>query len=209
MFRKGFKAAVCLADALTAGPAWALSIERAPAPAGSWSLGSADVYVEIRGLGGLAQSVTIPVSDSEIQWLEKDSLRLRFWNTEKKRFDLIDGSAYNAAKKAIEAQVSKEGRYGVFGASRWSHVRGMQARLCPPEELPADVVIDRLCTMILCPAFDPGAWSQAWQRGTGESVPPGAIESHFGDLTWRLRATARHLFSSRATAGCTRRPTTA
>lgn len=184
MFRKGFKA-IFLAGALTVGPAWALTIERAPAPAGSWSLGSANVYVEIRGISGSGQSVTVPVSDAEIRWLEKDSLRLRWWNAEKKRFDLIDGSSYNAAKKALQGTVSKEGRYGVFGVSRWSHVRGVQERLCPPETIPSDVLIDRLCTMILCPAFDAAAWSEAWQRGTGEFVPPSGIESHFGDLCER------------------------
>ena len=184
MLRRGFKA-IFLAGALSVGPAWALTVERAPEPAGSWSLGAADVYVEIRGLSGSGQSVTVPVSDGEIQWLEKDSLRLRWWNPDQKRFDLIDGSYYNAAKKAVQGTVSKEGRYGVFGVSRWSHVQGLQARLCPPEKIPSDVLIDRLCTMILCPAFDAGAWSEAWQRGTGEFVPPSGIDAHFGDLCER------------------------
>ena len=59
------------AAALLAGPAWAIQVERAPAPEGSWSLGAAGVYVEIRDLGGRSHNVSIPMSESEVRWLDQ------------------------------------------------------------------------------------------------------------------------------------------
>lgn len=180
MFRKWFVATVLAAGLV--GPAYAAIIERAPAPEGAWGLGAADVYVEIRGLGGKIQSVAIPVTQDEVRWLEADSLRLLWWDPLEKRFNLVVGSRFNPDKKTMEGTVSKEGRYGVFGESRWSHIQGVQDRLCPPDEILDRELIDRLCLVILCPAFDAGAWSQAWMDGTGQSVSPGEVGQHFGDI---------------------------
>jgi photosystem II stability/assembly factor-like uncharacterized protein len=196
MFRKWFEAklptirrlgrtaaaAVLLAGALTGGPAWAMSVERAPAPEGSWSLGAADVYVEIRDLGGKSQSVSIPMSESEVRWLDQGSLRLQWWNPDKKHFELVDGSRYDAGKKATQSTVSKDGRYGVFGWSAWSHIRSVQGQICDPSEILSDQLINELCLVILCPAYDTMAWSEAWFEGTGQRVPPGDVGEHFGNI---------------------------
>jgi photosystem II stability/assembly factor-like uncharacterized protein len=182
MSRKWIAAAALLAGIAAAGAAQAVTIERAPAPEGGWSLGAADVYVEIRGLGGKIQSVSIPVAHDEIRWLERGSLRLMWWDLEKKRFQLVADSRFDPDKKIVQGTVSKEGRYGVFGYSRWSHIEGVQERLCPPGEIPTKELIDRLCLVILCPAFDTAAWSEAWQQGTGESVFPAEVDQHFGDI---------------------------
>lgn len=174
-----------MAAALLAGPAaHAAKVERAAAPEGAWSLGAADVYVEISEVDDKGELVSFPVTHEEIRWLEANTLRLSWWNPLQKRFEPVASSGYDSKYKQMQGTVSKNGRYGVFGFSRWSHVQGLQQRIClegPLHQL-SNELIDRLCLVILCPAFDAGAWSQAWMEGTGESVPPGEVRQYFENI---------------------------
>src|SRR6185503_4198410 len=163
-----------------------VTVERTAAPEGAWSLGAIGTYFEIRGVGPNGGAVSIPLDERDTRWLRPDSLRIGYWDAEKKKFDLVADSRFDRGKGQMFARVSRDGRYGVFGHSAWGHVRDFQRRLCGdgrgvrPTLDPA--LIDRICLVILCAPFDVGAWGGAWTAATGEVVSPAELGGHFGDL---------------------------
>lgn len=164
-------------------------IERAGAPEGIWSLGEAGAYFDIRGVEGKRRAVSIPLDERETRWLQPESLRLGYWDPQEKEFGLLTDSRFDPRTKALRATLSRDGLYGIFGYSRWGHVYAVQRRLCGRGGVvrtPFDpILVDELCLVILCPPFDVGAWSRAWEAGVGEGVPAREVGGHFDNLCER------------------------
>ena len=97
--------------------------------------------------------VTIPFDPEELSGLDPDTVRLFLldpgtgaWVPVKSRLLSEDG--------VIEARIERSGMVTAIGLSRFDVVRRAQTELCSgrPERFPDS--IDRICTVINCPALD-------------------------------------------------------
>lgn len=161
-----------------------LRITTTKAPVLFRSLGATGVYLDIRGTKGKTMKVEVPLDARHAVWFLPRSLRLAYWDEQKRMFKVLFDSRFDPKAYVMRAVIAADGVYTMFGLSRAQHIYHAQLRLCKLKALeraktpflPPD------CTRILCPAIDYGQWSTEWARWTGQTFPPEDFREHFGNI---------------------------
>lgn len=161
------------------------AVRPVPAPGPSGSFGEVGVFVEVEEPAGKERGVSVPLSQDQAVWYQQDSLRLARWQPDEQSYTIVEDSRFDPSTNRLHAEISQGGVYGAFGLSRVPHVRDFQDRLCEGRLGRPDLgrpFPEDLCLVILCPALDHRAWSDAIRGQTGLPVGPEEVGGHFGNL---------------------------
>lgn len=149
------------------------------------SFGSARTFYRIRGAKPDGIPVRLPVKREASAWLQPDSIRLVRRDEVSGEFEAVRGSHFDAGSGTVQAHLTRDGVYGVFGLSRIPAIRDFQFNFCGATRVPpafSPGIMRRLCPVILCRDFDTGFWSRALSATSGAAITEQAAARRFGEL---------------------------
>lgn len=133
----------------------AYRLERIPAPDPQASLLDFGHHVRVRlGQEGQPTAVEIPLREELLAGADLASLRLAYYDRATKRYEIV-GEVIREKTKAARVTVDHSGEYSLLALPGDPVAKAALRAVCSLDVRTERAPVDRICTQIYCPAFEP------------------------------------------------------